>query len=91
MWGFLKRLTGSGSTEQPKEEHKSSLPKKKSQIEKFNARYQTDVFTTRNQNGDPFIPHRKQTRGKLNSTKRQSHRPSIKSFDEMERGLDPFD
>ncbi len=91
MWGFLKRLAEYVSTEQPKEEHKSRLTKKKSQIEKFNTRYQTDVFTPRNQSSDSFAPYIKQTSGKLNSTKRKSHRPSIKSFDEMEHSIDPFD
>ncbi len=85
MFDFLKRLTGSKPVEQ-EQTPRPCPPKKKSQIEKFQSRYQDDVFSTRERSG--FRTDRKQTCGKLNSTKRSSHRKSVKSFADLD---DPFD
>ena len=86
MFDFLKRLTGSKPAEQ-EQTPRSCPPKKKSQIEKFKSRYQEDVFSERERSG--FRTDRKQTSGKLNSTKRSSHRKSVKSFADLSD--DPFD
>lgn len=89
MFGFLKFITGSNRTKPPKEEeHKSSLPKKRSQIEKFNSRYH-DVLTSKSEQADPFNPKEKTTK-KNTSVRRQPRRRSISSFDELDLDLDPF-
>lgn len=86
MFDFLKRLAGSKPTEQ-EQTPRPCPPKKKSQIEKFQARYQEDVFSARERSC--FRTDRKQPSGKLNSTKKSSHRKSVKSFADLSD--DPFD